>query len=70
MFQRLKKATRRRGTKAALSRHLGVSRAAVNEWFKGRNAPNPDRQSRLLVWLERAEKEASPATAKPRKAKR
>jgi len=48
----VKARARERGAKAALARHCGVSRQAVDQWLTGHAQPTAETTFKLLTWLE------------------
>jgi DNA-binding transcriptional regulator YiaG len=53
--ERLKRATKERGSKAELARHLGVALPKVSAWLAGSIDPNGETTLRLVEWVERRE---------------
>jgi transcriptional regulator with XRE-family HTH domain len=57
LILRLKRATRKRGSKARLALELNVKLPRVSEWLSCKKEPGGNTTLRLLNWVERAEAE-------------
>lgn len=57
LIERLKKATKKRGSKAALAKWLGVHRQSVTDWLSGKQEPGGEITLRLLHWVEQLERQ-------------
>jgi hypothetical protein len=63
LLERLNHATTARGSKAELSKWLGVPPSRVSEWLKGKKEPGAETTLRLLEWVTaKEEKQESPAS--------
>lgn len=54
--ERLRRATKQRGCKAALARDLQVPPARISEWLSGAVEPSGETTLRLLRWVEKQER--------------
>jgi transcriptional regulator with XRE-family HTH domain len=52
LLARLRIATKERGAKSALAKHLGVPLASVSQWLSGERKPGGETTLRLLKWVE------------------
>lgn len=66
LLQRVAKATRAFGSRAALARELGIEKQHLNSWLTGRFMPSGEQALRLLEWVTEEEvkqKQETPAGA-------
>jgi transcriptional regulator with XRE-family HTH domain len=54
--KRLNEATRKRGTKTALAKFMGVKLPTVSRWLSGEKEPGGETTLRLLHWVEQQER--------------
>jgi transcriptional regulator with XRE-family HTH domain/DNA-binding phage protein len=52
LLQRLNAATKRRGSKTELARHMGVKRSCISVWLSGAREPGGAATLKLLHWLQ------------------
>lgn len=56
LIGRVRTATGKRGSRAALARLLGVERGVLNAWLSGRHQPAGEHTLQLLHWVEQQER--------------
>lgn len=56
LIDRVRTATVKRGSRAALARLLGVERGVLNAWLSGRHQPGGEHTLRLLHWVGQQER--------------
>jgi transcriptional regulator with XRE-family HTH domain len=57
LIERLRRATKHHGSKAALAKWLGVHRQMVTDWLSGKQEPGGEITLRLLQWVEQQERQ-------------
>lgn len=57
LLERLRKATRERGKKLVLAKHLGVAPAMVSQWLSEDREPGGETALRMLRWVELQEQQ-------------